>query len=136
MSFKLADIANEVQLVEIAEQLSAALSWDIASDNLLHDRWEWNSRIVWSNGFAIDAECRIEPPNWRGLRLKYPVGGEYDDEAVHIDEMIYLQRFPQPFGGYRWYFICPSTNRRCQILYMPPGATRFRSRCGFRRRLQ
>jgi hypothetical protein len=56
--------------------------------------------------------------------------------VVDIDETIYLQRFPQPFGGHRWLFICPSTNRRCTVLCQPPGARRFRSRGGFRCRLQ
>ena len=53
-----------------------------------------------------------------------------------IDETITLQRFPQPFGGHRWYFICPTANRRCQTLYLPHGASRFRSRWGFRCRFQ
>ena len=53
-----------------------------------------------------------------------------------IDEVFYLKRFPQPFGGYRWYFICPTSNRHCRVLYQPPGAKRFRSRWGFRCRLQ
>jgi hypothetical protein len=70
------------------------------------------------------------------LRLKYQGCGEYDDDVVDIDETIWLRRFRQPFGGYRWYFICPNTNRRCTVLYQPPGVKRFRSRWGFRCRLQ
>ena len=108
---------------------------DISGNGMLRDGCEWNSRIVWSDGFSVETECRLEPPNCRRLRLKYQAG-EYEDELEDIDETIYLQRFLQPFGGYRWYFICPSSNHRCQVLYQPPGAKRFRSRWGFRRRLQ
>src|SRR5687768_14662789 len=43
-------------------------------------------------------------------------------EERSIDEIVYLHRFPQPFGGYRWYFICPSSNRGCTVLYQPPSA--------------
>src|SRR5262245_56254481 len=64
-------------------------------------------------------------------KLKYQAGGEYDDE-VDIDETIYLERSSQPFGGYRWCFICPSNNRRCTVLYQPPGAKRFCSLWRFR----
>jgi hypothetical protein len=71
----------------------------------------------------------------RKLRLQYQVE-DYFGEVHSVDDTIYLQRFPQPFGGYRWYFICPSSNRRCTVLYQPPGAIRFRSRWGFRCRLQ
>jgi hypothetical protein len=67
--------------------------------------------------------------------LNYQVE-DYSGTAQSVDETFYLQRFPQPFGGYRWNFVCPSTNRRCSTLYQPPGATRFRSRWGLRRRLQ
>jgi hypothetical protein len=78
----------------------------------------------------------MEVPHFRTLRLRYQTGDEYGDEFAHIDEAIYLQRFPQPFGGYRWHFICPSSNRRCSVLFKPPGGRRFRSRQGFRCRLQ
>jgi hypothetical protein len=107
----------------------------LQKDEMLRDGCEWNSRISWPSGFTIEMECRIEPPHWRKLRCKYEVE-DYNGEPQSIDETFYLQRFPQPFGGYRWYFVCPSDNRRCTVLYQPPGATRFRSRWGFRRRLQ
>ena len=69
------------------------------------------------------------------VRIKYQFG-DYDDELEDIDEVFYLKRFPQPFGGHRWYFICPTSNRHCRVLYQPAGAKRFRSRWGFRCRLQ
>jgi hypothetical protein len=90
----------------------------------------------WGSGFTINAECRIILPGYRHLRLRYTAGGEYTDETAEIDETISLERVPQPFGGFRWFFICPSANRRCTVLYQPPGAWRFRSRWGFRCRLQ
>ena len=32
-----------------------------------------------------------------------------------------------PFGGKRWYFVCPQTKRPCCKLILPPGATAFAS---------
>src|SRR5262245_25966175 len=107
-----------------------------ARDGLLRDGYEWQNRIIWSSGFSIALECRMEPPHCRMLRLRYKTDDEYDEELVEIDETFYLQRFPQPYGGFRWYFICPSSNRRCSVLFKPPGSRRFRSRRGFRCRLQ
>ncbi len=35
---------------------------------------------------------------------------------------------PQPFGGMRWWFICPITKRRATKLIIPRGGSRFASR--------
>lgn len=83
-----------------------------------------------SKGFAY---CSHGNAPW--FRVNYTVT-RYDDEKVSEDERFQLERFPQPYGGHRWHFICPQTARRAQCLYLPPGATRFRSRHGFRCRLQ
>jgi hypothetical protein len=77
--------------------------------------------------------CAGSEEGW--LRLTY-TSTPYGSEPVEVNETFQLERFPQPFGGSRWYIVCPRTNRRCQCLYLPPGATRFRSRQGFRVRLQ
>ena len=95
--------------------------------------------ITWSitqtgerTGSASIEYCAGRTENW--LRLRYSVT-DYWGERTDVNETFQLVSFPQPYGGYRWYFICPSTNRRCQCLYRPPGATRFRSRQGFKVRL-
>ena len=77
--------------------------------------------------------CSTGDDPW--FRVKY-TSTPYGGEPHKIDERFELERFPQPFGGHRWYFICLQTGRRAQCLYLPPGATRFRSRHGFRVPLQ
>ena len=80
------------------------------------------------------SHCAGDDEKW--LRLQYrhtPYGSE---ESTQVDDRFRLERFPQPFGGHRWYFICPATGHRCQVLYKPCGATYFRSRTAFRVRLQ
>jgi len=37
-----------------------------------------------------------------------------------------------PFGGLRWWFVCPRTNRRVRILHLPLGARRFACRRAYR----
>ena len=50
-------------------------------------------------------------------------------EAVEVVEMLALipQTTPQPFGGVRWWALCPVTGARAAVLYMPAGRTRFAS---------
>jgi hypothetical protein len=52
---------------------------------------------------------------------------------VHIkignfEQLINVVSQPRHFGGWQCYFECPSTHRRCSVLWMPRGANRFCSR--------
>jgi LSD1 subclass zinc finger protein len=69
------------------------------------------------------------------LRLRYRTQPYDQDEPIHVDETFQLIKRPQPFGGFRWFVVCPQCRTPCTVLYLPPGATRFRSRKGFRSRL-
>ena len=42
-----------------------------------------------------------------------------------LDQRIHLLARPRHFGGRQWFFICPYLNRRCMVLWMPPGARDF-----------
>jgi len=58
--------------------------------------------------------------------------------SIHMDDSeqtILLTPRPRNFGGHQWYFVCPVMNRRCSVLWMPPGATRFLSRQAWGRRV-
>lgn len=44
----------------------------------------------------------------------------------YIRQNIAIEPVPAGFGGYRWYFICPLTADRCEVLYYDRG--RFASR--------
>lgn len=48
------------------------------------------------------------------------------------DYWVELETTPQPFGGRRWWFICPRTGDRVSKLYLPPGALTFASRRAYR----
>lgn len=94
-------------------------------------------RLEWSRGGDTFAsiQCLVNTTDqdpW--LRLVYAV--TRSGERINVDERLELVRFQQPFGGHRWYVVCPQTGSRCQCLYCPPGAIHFRSRKAFRCRLQ
>jgi hypothetical protein len=44
-----------------------------------------------------------------------------------IDCIVYLEEQPLPYGGERWYALCPRTGSRCTALVLPPGQTHFAS---------
>jgi hypothetical protein len=52
-----------------------------------------------------------------------------------LDQWIDLISQSRHFGGSQWYFECPATNRRCSVLWLPPGARRFCSRQNWKRRV-
>lgn len=110
---------------------------DFTGRDLMRDDCQWDSRMTWRGGLAIEFQCRLVPgrPDCRALRAQYHIA-DHAGEIQSIDETFTLERSAQPFGGCRWYFVCPSSKRRCKVLYLPAGATRFRSRWGFRCRLQ
>ena len=99
-----------------------------------------NGKLIWSYTHSGEEVANIgysycssgERPWFRVKYTSTPRGGE----PISVDEQFNLERFPQPFGGHRWYFICPETGKRARCLYSPSGATRFRSRHGFRVPLQ
>jgi hypothetical protein len=45
-----------------------------------------------------------------------------------LDQRLELIAQPRHFGGQQWYFLCPVTNRKCSVVWLPPGASRFCSR--------
>jgi hypothetical protein len=52
-----------------------------------------------------------------------------------MEQTIVLTPWARGFGGHQWYFMCPFEDRCCSVLWMPPGATHFRSQQGWGRRV-
>ena len=44
-----------------------------------------------------------------------------------INCVVYLEEHLLPYGGERWYALCPRTGRRSTALVLPPGQTQFAS---------
>jgi hypothetical protein len=49
-------------------------------------------------------------------------------QVGNVDQRFILVARPRHFGGVQWYFVCPYLNRRCTVLWMPPGARSFSCR--------
>ncbi|ACL63271.1 hypothetical protein [Methylobacterium nodulans] len=60
------------------------------------------------------------------IRLQYRTAQR--GTAIDHDYTIALLATAQPFGGWRWWFICPKAGTRTAKLYLPSGAAIFASR--------
>jgi hypothetical protein len=76
----------------------------------------------------VEVETHIDGPWNSGVRLKYSTTDHWTDEPLAIDDKIFLATSRPPFGGLRWWFVCPQLNRRVRKLYLPLGGRHFWSR--------
>jgi hypothetical protein len=74
---------------------------------------------LYDDDIDVKFESRARDP-WDGwVRLRYSVSDFWTGEDVEIDDRIRLTTTQPSFGGLRWWFKCPSTNRRCRHLLLP-----------------
>lgn len=79
---------------------------------------QWtNSDWGYITSGVITADLSGEVAGWLRIQI--------DGRA---DQLIHLVARPRHFGGRQWFFMCPYLNRRCMVLWMPPGADRFACR--------
>jgi hypothetical protein len=83
--------------------------------------------IQWTNTWSgEEVASGIVTANLEGAEAGFRI------QIESLDQRISLTTQPRPFGGLQWYFRCPITQRRCSMLWMPPGANRFCSRQAWR----
>ena len=122
------------QTVEDCRVLSAA---KLQSDDLLGEGRYGGGRLVWTRtstgeevgsiGYLIDT---LKPSDWH-LRLQYNLTLWRTGKREWLDYRVSLTTTPLPWGGLRWWFLCPllkdgrPCGRRCGKLYLPPGGKYF-----------
>ena len=105
-------------------------------DGLFRPGCAWGGSLVWTNTRtgerigSIGYEAHLGEENGR-VRLHYTTT-RWDGEKHSSDYWVELETTPQPFGGRRWWFICPRTGVRAAKLYLPNGAFTFASRQAYR----
>ena len=77
---------------------------------------------------TIKFESRLDEFHESWLRLQYTIDDDWTGQAHEVDDKIFLVSTQPPFGGLRWWFLCPRLNRRVRKLYLPLGGRHFRSR--------
>ncbi len=91
----------------------------------------WNA-LRWTHQGETEpwatVEYRLELRAHDGVaRLRYNID-HYSQSTGPQEHRINLAMTPCPFGGVRWWWICPATGRWVRKLYLPNGGTRFLSR--------
>lgn len=84
----------------------------------LQRSWSCRGERVAEVTIVVDIDCLAPAPCLR-------VTGWAFGRAV--DQTLQIVAQSQPFGGERFYIICPITGRRCTSLIMPPGKVAFAS---------
>ena len=86
----------------------------------------WSDPYTGSHWASAGYEGCLRVDNGR-LRVFYTITN-WDGTKYKSDYWIDLVTTPQPFGGRRWWFVCPKTAKRVSKLYLPSGAVTFASR--------
>jgi hypothetical protein len=66
------------------------------------------------------------------VQLRWTSTNQRSGEKSQRENRITLTTSPQPFGGRRWFFICPRTGENAKKLHLPSGADTFASRKAYR----
>jgi hypothetical protein len=66
------------------------------------------------------------------VQLRWTSTNLRSGEKRQRENRITLTTSPQPFGGRRWFFVCPHTGENAKKLHLPPGADTFASRKAYR----
>jgi hypothetical protein len=66
------------------------------------------------------------------VQLRWTSTDQRSGEKRQRENRIALTTSPQPFGGRRWFFVCPSTGENATKLHLPSGADTFASRKAYR----
>lgn len=86
----------------------------------------WSDTRTGTRVGSIGYESHLGDERGR-MRLHYTTTRR-GEEPHACDSWVELETTPQPFGGRRWWFVCPVLGGRFTKLHLPPGALTFASR--------
>lgn len=82
-------------------------------DECTYDTLKWRNQA----SHASSARIFIDLSDRRAAYIK--IAG-HSDETV-VNQRVQMDCVPVRFGGFRYYFVCPMTGRRCELLYLVDG---------------
>ena len=86
--------------------------------------------ITWTSSYWGEVATGIISANMSGKEE-----GWFRIQLGKLDQWIILVARRRHFGGRQWYFMCPTLNRPVSVLWKPNGASDFRSRQAWGRRV-
>jgi hypothetical protein len=113
------DIVEDCLILSITDLFREKL---LVDGSLSRGEWRWRRGDRYQADAALRIDADLLDQLHATIRLRYFAHGEL------IDTWIWLTTTSPRFGGRRWWFKCPITNRRVANLYLPPGERRFGGR--------
>jgi hypothetical protein len=87
----------------------------------------WTDTYSGKQTASIGYEATMgEESGW--VRLRYTTTNHWNGEKIHHDYTVQLATTLQPFGGRRWWWVCPRRGDLVSKLYKPAGGAIFASR--------
>ncbi len=92
---------------------------------------QWSAAWIGGEIASVDFEsCLGEEAGY--MHLRWRSTDQRTGETRKCENRIALITSPQPFGGRRWWFVCPRTGRLSSRLHLPNGAYNFACRKAYR----
>jgi hypothetical protein len=76
----------------------------------------------------VNSDGEVIASGWISADLRSDIEGLLHIQIGELDQTITLVPLPRHLGGRQWFFVCPVTNYRASVLWLPPGAQHFASR--------
>jgi hypothetical protein len=91
----------------------------------------WPAAWIGDESVSVDFESCLGEASG-DIHLHWRSKDQRTGETRECETHITLTTRPQPFGGRRWWFICPRTGRLVSRLHLPDGAYTFACRRAYR----
>ena len=111
--------------------------YKLIRDQIFRPGQNWGGSIIWTRVGSGERVGSVSYQAFMGdesgrVRLYYTSTNSWTGEKHDSDYWIELATTPQPFGGRRWWFVCPRRGDLVAKLHLPPGAYTFASRRAYR----
>jgi hypothetical protein len=76
----------------------------------------------------VNSDGKEITSGWISADMRGDVEGSLHIQIGQFQQTITLATLPRYYGGRQWFFLCPVTNRRASVLWLPRGERRFASK--------
>jgi hypothetical protein len=76
----------------------------------------------------VNSDGEMIASGWISADMRGDVEGSLHIQIGQFQQTITLATLPRYYGGRQWFFLCPVTNRRASVLWLPRGERQFASR--------
>jgi hypothetical protein len=76
----------------------------------------------------VNSDGEVIASGWISADMRSEIEGLLYIHIGHLEQTITLVPLSRHYGGRQWFFLCPVTDRRALVLWLPPGARQFASK--------